>query len=300
MLAVAVTTYLLTRTIPLANQQLARLDGLRLRQEAERFKAEGKLQEALAAYTQAAEADPSLNIDLNEQEKDVHRQAAILLIREGEELARQGDLTGAVEKYQASLDLKPPPDTPVYVRVPAGEFTTGSTGTEQYSPDNEKPQHKVTLAEFWILRTEVTNWQYAECVAAGTCTEPGNQHWNRPQLRNWPVTNVSWAQATAYAKWRGGRLPTEAEWEKACRGTHALLYPWGDELLTETLANFSYNEEVVTDVGNCEAEQSPYGLLDMAGNVQEWTSSQYRDYPYRADDGREEPTVTRTRTLRGG
>jgi len=145
-LAVAVTTYLLTRTIPLANQQLVRLAGLRLRQEAERFKAEGKMQEALTAYTQAAEADPSLNIDLDEQEKDVRRQTAILLIREGEEMARKGDLAGAAEKYQAALDLKPPPDTPVYVRVPAGEFTMGSTGKERYSYDDEKPQHQAGRA----------------------------------------------------------------------------------------------------------------------------------------------------------
>lgn len=295
-LAVAVTTYLLARTIPLANQQLVRLDGLRLRQEAERFKAEGKMQEALTAYTQAVEADPSLNIDLDEQEKDVRRQTAILLIRGGEEMARKGDLAGAAEKYQAALDLKPPPDTPVYVHVPAGEFTMGE----------EEEAHQVPVNEFWILRTEVTNGQYRECVEAKEagdpkgCEAPSNSYWDKETLARWPVTYVDWQQASQYAAWKGGRLPTEAEWEKACRGIDARIYPWGDELPTRDLANFNGNEGTVTAVGNYAAGQSPYGLLDMAGNLWEWTSSQYQDYPYQADDGREEATGDAAHTLRGG
>jgi formylglycine-generating enzyme required for sulfatase activity/energy-coupling factor transporter ATP-binding protein EcfA2 len=290
----------------LAKQQLARLEGLRLYQEAEQLKAAGQVTEAIAAYSQADAADATLKINLTEQEKDVRRQAAILLVKAGEELARNGDLISAAEKYQAAFDLNPPPDTPVYVRVPAGEFTMGSTGTEQYSDDDEKPQHQVILDEFWILRTEVTNGQYKECVeakekgAANGCEPPSNSYWDKETLARWPVTHVTWQQASQYATWKGGRLPTEAEWEKACRSTDARIYPWGDELPTNKLANFSSNEGTVTDVGNYVDGQSPYGLLDMAGNVWEWTSSQFQEYPYEADDGREEPTGDAARTLRGG
>jgi len=279
---------------------------LRLRQAADQFKMEGKVEEALAAYAQASVADSSLNIDLEEQENDVRRQAAILLVRTGEELARKSDLTGAAAQYQAALDLNPPPDTPVYVRVPGGEFTMGSTGAEQYSRDDEKPQHPVAVDEFWVLRTEVTNAQYQECVAAKTkddangCTPPSNSYWDKAALARWPVTHVSWHQARQYAMWKGGRLPTEAEWEKACRGPAARIYPWGDEPPTRELANFNYNEGTVTDVDNYVAGQSPYGLLDMAGNVWEWTSSQYQAYPYRPDDGREAQTGDDPRSLRGG
>lgn len=290
----------------LANQQLTRLEGLRLYQAAEQLKLIGDVDKAIDAYTKAAAADSTLNINLPEQEKDVRRQAAILLVREGEQLARKGDAVGAATNYQAALDLNPPSDTPVYVRVPAGEFTMGSTGAEQYSEDNEKPQHPVAVDEFWVLRTEVTNAQYQECVAAKAkdeangCTPPSNSYWNKAALARWPVTHVSWHQARQYATWKGGRLPTEAEWEKACRGPDARIYPWGDDLPTRALANFNSNEVTVTDVGNYEAGQSPYGLLDMAGNAWEWTSSQVQAYPYQADDGREAETGDTPRSLRGG
>lgn len=283
-----------------ANERLAQLRGEELLKEASAYKATGKIAEAIAKLEEADQAEFRPDFDLTAEKADVYRQAAILLVQAGEELARNGDLTGAAEKYQAALDLKPPPDTPVYVRVPAGEFTMGSTETEQYSNADEKPQHQVTLNEFWILRTEVTNWQYSECVKAGACAAPNNTRWDKPQLRYWPVTDVSWHQANAYAQWRGGRLPTEAEWEKACRGTDAHIYPWGDKRPTRELANFNFNEGTMTDVGSYEKGQSPFGLLDMAGNVWEWTSSQYQNYPYQPDDGREEQMGDATRTLRGG
>ena len=139
--------------------------------------------------------------------------------------------------------------------------------------------------------------------AANGCEPPSNSYWDKETLARWPVTHVTWQQASQYATWKGSRLPTEAEWEKACRSTDARIYPWGDELPTNKLANFNYNEGTVTYVGNYVDGQSPYGLLDMAGNVWEWTSSQFQEYPYEADDGREEPTgdagAPRARTLRG-
>ncbi|MEZ4867197.1 MAG: SUMF1/EgtB/PvdO family nonheme iron enzyme [Caldilineaceae bacterium] len=283
-----------------ATERLAQLRGEELLKEARVYKAEGNIAEAIAKLEEADQAEFRPDFDLESEKADVYRQAAILLVQEGEELARNDDLTGAAQQYQAALDLNPPLDTPVYVRVPAGEFTMGSTGTEQYSYDDEKPQHQVMVADFWILRTELTNWQYGECVRAGVCEAPDNSRWDKPQLRNWPVTDVSWRQATAYAHWRGGRLPTEAEWEKACRGADVRIYPWGDEPPTRDLANFNFNEGTMADVGSYEQGQSPYGLLDMAGNVWEWTSSQSQNYPYQADDGREEQTGNAARTLRGG
>ena len=285
-----------------ATERLAQLRGEELLKEARAFKAEGNVAEAIAKLEAADQVEIRPAFDLKTEKEDVYRQAAILLVKAGEELARKGDLTGAAEKYQAALDLKPPLDTPVYVRVPAGEFTMGSTGTEQYSQDDEKPQHQVTLDEFWLLRTEVTNAQYKECVEDQGCEPPSNSYWDKEALARWPVTHVEWQQASQYAAWKGGRLPTEAEWEKACRGTDAYIYPWGDKLPTRTLANFNYNEGTVTDVGNYVGGQSPYGLLDMAGNVWEWTADWYGENYYQNAPERN-PTGPESgdyRSLRGG
>ena len=284
--------------------QNRKVRGERFLTEAREFKkalnATGAIQKFQQADVAAKQAGVDLGIDVNEEISDTLRYVATQWVLEGEELARKGDLTGAAEKYQAALDLKPPPDTAVYVRVPVGEFTMGSTGTEQNYDDNEKPQHQVTLDEFWMLRTEVTNAQYKECVEKKGCTTPRNSYWDKDTLARWPVTDVDWHQASQYAAWKGGRLPTEAEREKACRGTDARIYPWGNERPTATLLNFYNNEGTVTDVGTYADGQSPYGLLDIAGNVWEWTSSQHQPYPYQADDGREEPTGGALRTLRGG
>ena len=116
-----------------------------------------------------------------------------------------------------------------------------------------------------------------------------------------PVTGVTWRQATDYAAWVGGRLPTEAEWEKACRGTAGSIYPWGDVLPTENLANFFPNTGGTMPVGSDSPQgDSPYGVADMAGNVWEWTSSRPEPYPYAAGDGREDPGAEGKRVLRGG
>jgi formylglycine-generating enzyme required for sulfatase activity len=225
-----------------------------------------------------------------------------------------GGLIGLVAVIVAVLMVTPKPtpppgetDVPVVtmtppvdmVWVPGGEFTMGSDG-DPFASANEKPQHRVYVEGFWISRTEVTNAQYARCVKAATCTAPNNQDYNRPEFANRPVADVSWHDADAYARWAGGRLPTEAEWEKACRRTDARIYPWGGETPTDKL--LKYNDPgggTTTDVGSYPQGASPYGLLDMAGNVWEWTSSELRDYPYQADDGREVPNAA-GRVLRGG
>lgn len=167
--------------------------------------------------------------------------------------------------------------------------------------EREGPQGSIPLENFWIMRTEVTNREYKLCVEEGVCTKPNNARWNDPAYGEHPVTDVTWHQANDYAAWAGGRLPTEAEWEKACRGTEERIYPWGDSAPTADLANYGKNVGNTTPVGKYSPQgDSPYGLEDMAGNVQEWTSSQSLAYPYDAADGRENLGGDAARTLRGG
>ena len=213
-------------------------------------------------------------------------------------------LAPQIQATAVALGLEPthmqinPLDGAIYVLVPAGEFTMGSlagTGT-----DNENPQTKITLPAFWIMRTEVTNAQYKLCVDAGKCTKPDNARWDKPENGNDPVTHVDWSQARTYAAWVGGRLPTEAEWEKAACGTDERVYPWGNAEPNDQRLNYNNKVGHTSAVGSYPAGASAYGALDMAGNVWEWTSSQDRGYPYKADDGREDPTGEDARSLRGG
>jgi formylglycine-generating enzyme required for sulfatase activity len=142
----------------------------------------------------------------------------------------------------------------------------GSTFTAE-----ESPVHKVTLGSFWIMQTEVTNAQYARCVEAGACTPPNNTRWQDAEYSAHPVTDAEWGQANDYAAWAGGRLPTEAEWEKAARGTDERLFPWGDEAGDDQL-NFNNVFGDTLPVGQFPAGASVYGVLDMAGNVEEWVA----------------------------
>jgi len=197
------------------------------------------------------------------------------------------------------IEWKNPVDGAAYVYVPGGEFTMGAEEYEAASP-LEQPEHKVTVSGFWLQHTEVTNAEYAKCVAAKACTPPNNQRWQKTEFAQHPVNNVSWNQANAYAAWAGGRLPSEAEWEKACRGTDGRLYSWGEEDPTSKLANYNNDVGDTTPVGSYPAGASPYGALDMAGNVWEWTLSIEKPYPYNAKDGREDPKAPGKRILRGG
>lgn len=213
----------------------------------------------------------------------------------------QDQYTPGADALAAGDTMTNPKDGAVYVYVPAGPFIMGSGEEDPKALDSEKPQQAaLDLDSFWIMRTEVTNAQYARCVEAGVCTEPGSLNWNDPDYGEHPVAYVEWYQANAYAQWVGGRLPSEAEWEKACRGTDGRLYPWGNEPPTSELANFNDNIGDTTPVGSYPAGASPYGLLDMAGNIWEWTSSKYADYPYDPNDGREDQDRMSERVLRGG
>ncbi len=172
--------------------------------------------------------------------------------------------------------------------------------------------HTVTLDDLYIDQYEVTNARYAECVDAGMCDSPGGSDYAISLYADHPVVYVSWHDATAYCEWRGARLPTEAEWEKAARGgLEGMNYPWGDEFdgqqanFCDSNCGYDWKE---TDFDDGYTQNAPtgsyapngFGLYDMAGNVWEWVSSQYRGYPYDATDGREELESDSSRVLRGG
>ena len=191
------------------------------------------------------------------------------------------------------------------VFVPAGKFTMGS----DLSSD-EQPVHQIALVAFWIDQTEVTNAKYAKCVADGGCTHPSStssythdSYYGNSEFDDYPVIYVDWNQANVYCSWAGRRLPTEAEWEKAARGTDGRTYPWGEEISCTYANYFDGSKYCVGDtapVSSYTDGASIYGALNMAGNVWEWVSSLYQDNPYVATDGREDFASSGSRVLRGG
>jgi serine/threonine-protein kinase len=188
--------------------------------------------------------------------------------------------------------------------IPAGEFTMGSDDTGDVG---SRPARGVFLDAFYIDKFEVTNENYDACVYAVECRRPQqggsatrNTYFANPVYANFPVLYVDWKMANAYCEWRGARLPTEAEWEKAARGTDARLYPWGNTEPDCSLANHVGCVADTTPVDQHENGQSPYGVYGMSGNVWEWTSTLFKGYPYKADDGREDPDALGERIARGG
>lgn len=188
------------------------------------------------------------------------------------------------------------------VFIPPGQFSMGSNNGE---PD-EAPAHAVSLPSFYIDKYEVTNGFYRACVDAGKCTLPHSlssstraDYYENPEFDDFPVIFVKWDQAKAYCAWRGALLPSEAQWEKAARGTTGYIYPWGDEI-DGSYANYdgAFRRDT-TRVGTYELGKSMYGVYDMVGNVWEWVSSLYMPYPYRVDE-RENPGTSGERVVRGG
>jgi len=231
-----------------------------------------------------------------------------------------------------TLTLTPPPATSTprpegdpYARmalIPAGEFTMGSD-----TAGNEQPIHTVYLDAFYIDKYEVTNAQYGQCVEAGSCEPPQqtrsyarDSYYENSQFDEYPVIYVSWYDAQTYCQWAGKRLPTEAEWEKAARGTDGRIYPWGDEWDGSRLnycdvncpvgPGFAPRDEAVDDgyeetspVGTYSPQgDSPYAVADMAGNVWDWVADWYKEDYYRSGVNRnpQGPSSGEHKVLRGG
>jgi formylglycine-generating enzyme required for sulfatase activity len=185
---------------------------------------------------------------------------------------------------------EPPPEG--MVRIPAGAFIMGSNRTddEGLGPQmglvrplyqDEHPERRVTLPDYFIDRFETTNREYLEFLRATRWPAPPQWQGDRfPEGKaDHPVAHVTWFDADAYCSWRGKRLPTEAEWEKAARASDGRDYPWGNAF-DAARANTGESEfDDTVPVGRYEAGKSPYGLYDMAGNVTEWTQDWFQPYP---------------------
>ncbi len=188
-------------------------------------------------------------------------------------------------------------DDMVLVYVPAGDFTMGGDD----GSEDEKPQHRVYLDAFWIDQTEVTNAMYAKCVQAEVCELPTDtNYYNNLSYADHPVVFVTWGMANAYCAWAERKLPLEAEWEKAARGTDARTYPWGEGI---DCSKANYNDSCAggtMPVKSYPNGLSPYTAYDMAGNVWEWVNSVYLPYPYTESDRREDLSSDGARVLRGG
>ena len=218
-------------------------------------------------------------------------------------LILSGTAGGAAEGKHAGMVL-----------IPAGEFTMGR---EDGGP-GEGPAHKLFLPAFFIDRNLVTMKQYARFIQAkGPIGPKGEQYldvadednrihlvgdtWRvEPGWEAYPASEMAWHGAVAYCKWLEKGLPSEAEWEKAARGTDERLYPWGNAPPTAELAFIGGYRGESVPVGRYPKGSSPYGVLDMAGQIWEWTRSIAKQYPYNPKDGREDLSAPYPRVTRGG
>ena len=206
--------------------------------------------------------------------------------------------------------------------VPAGAFTMGSRNIDaalvecqSYDSncdhswfEDELVPHVVNLDAYYMDVYEVTNRRYADCVNAGACEPPvesssdtRSSYFGNPSFDDYPVIFIDWDMAKTYCEWRGARLPTEAEWEKAARSTDERTYPWGEEI-DDTYANYNGSVGDSSAVGSYENGKSPYGLYDMVGNVWDWVAdfysyTYYRESPSSNPQG---PDSGEGRVLRGG
>jgi formylglycine-generating enzyme required for sulfatase activity len=195
--------------------------------------------------------------------------------------------------------------------IPAGTFTMG--GMDVYRESDEVPVHEVKLAAFWIDQVEVTNGMYNLCAQVGSCRQPVKvnsdnrpEYFGNPEFQDYPVVNVTWYDANAYCLWAGRSLPTEAQWEYAARGNDKRNFPWGDEPPNQYNSNSINLVGDTSRVGSYAEGASPFGALDMAGNVWEWVADRYRP-DYYAKSSLENPAgpveeevFSDLRVMRGG
>ncbi len=177
---------------------------------------------------------------------------------------------------------------PGMVYIPAGEFIMGTDqAKEKKYPDsygfikppyeNETPQRKISIKGFYIDKTEVTVAAYGRFLESTRRSPP--KGWDKIDLEQWkdyPVVHISWDDAAAYARWVDKRLPSEAEWEYAARGPDGMRFPWGNEFRQDKT---NASQKGMLPVGAIPTDESPHGVLDMAGNVSEWVADYYRPYP---------------------
>jgi sulfatase modifying factor 1 len=199
--------------------------------------------------------------------------------------AKSASASNGVSPQKAPIIMQPLPeivgkDGAPMVLIPVGEFTMGSDKGD----DDEEPVHKVFLDSFYLDKFEVTNGRFAKFVEAIQSEPPwGFADKETPVLRqDQPVRWVNWMEAMGYCLWAGKRLPTEAEWEKAARGSDARVYPWGNDPPTLAHAVFGLKEgsDTVSAIGNRDKGKSPFGVHDLAGNLYEWTTDWYDEQFY--------------------
>ena len=194
------------------------------------------------------------------------------------------------------------------VFVPSGDFLRGSNSDE---PD-AAPQRRITLSAYYIDRYAVSMARYRQCVSSGKCSAPeaeGHCTWGKPGKDDHPINCVSWFQADEYCRWAGKLLPTEAQWEKAATGPKPRRYPWGKIPPDCALANFALNPDKkkychdgTVKVNKYPGGASPYGALQMAGNVFHWVKDWYGKEYYRSSEARDPmgPFEGKYRVVRGG
>lgn len=232
----------------------------------------------------------------------------------------QNEIQSNLEPGETMTSAK---DGMVLLYVPAGNFIMGSDKDEYLAKPDEHPQHQVYLDAFWIDQTEVTNAMFAAFLNEAGNQEVDGKYWLNLRLsdpkfvqeegvwlpqagfENHPVVNVTWHGAKAYCAWASRRLPTEAEWEKAARGTEGSLYPWGDDGPTCERANYDDADCLLRQsvpVGSYPEGKSPYGALDMSGNAWEMVSDYYAaDYYAKSPENNPTgPIEGESHAVRGG